>query len=365
MMLCFAALSVLAGEKRDSPPMWTYAGLPRKEEWDMIIDVRSPSEYALDSIPGAVNLPVLSDDERAIVGTSYKESGFEGRRLGARFVAVNLVGIIDAVDLPKDSRILVYCWRGGQRSGSVARVLADIGWHVARLDQGYKGYRARVRHFLYESFPVKFHRLDGPTGSGKGAVLEQISCSVDLEQLANHRGSALGDNFEEDGSVSSQPSQKTFETRLFWALLDRECAIVEAESAKIGRLQVPNGVCAEIANPTLGATRIEVPIEARIRRIREMYKIFENERIDLLRTKLKERLRAPRKWLDLVDEGDFDTLVRTLLTEHYDPQYSRARKRDALTHQGGSTVEKVLALPDLDPETIGLAAIELQKDLSL
>ncbi len=189
--------------------------------WDAIIDARSPSEFAEDHLPGAVNCPVLDDAERALVGTAYKERGsFEAKRLGAPLVAANIARIVSErfADRPRSWRPLVYCWRGGSRSGSLTHVLRQVGWDAVQLDGGYKAFRRQVAADL-ETLPGRFtfRVVCGATGSGKSRLLEALATTpaqvLDLEALAAHRGSVLG---EIPGAP--QPSQKAFETAI-WAAL--------------------------------------------------------------------------------------------------------------------------------------------------
>lgn len=190
---------------------------PDRPRFDAVIDVRSPAEFADDHIPGAVNLPVLSDDERARVGTVYKQvSPFEARKLGAALVSRNVARHLDEffADKPKEYRPLVYCWRGGQRSGSFAIVLSQIGFRATVLAGGYKTYRGEVMDGLRELAPkLRLRVLAGQTGSGKTAVLRALAARgeqvLDLEGLACHRGSLLG---SEPGCP--QPPQRLFESRL-------------------------------------------------------------------------------------------------------------------------------------------------------
>ena len=179
--------------------------------------MRSPSEYTEDHVPGAINYPVLSDSERAIVGTMYKQtSPFAARREGAALVADNLAKILRDprwAELPPDANVLVYCWRGGDRSLSLAHILSRVGWNIFIVDAGYKGYRKSVRQALQEVPDYQFHMIGGPTGSAKGLFLESLESLgaqvLDLEGAVNHKGSVLGESVH-----APQPSQKLFETEI-------------------------------------------------------------------------------------------------------------------------------------------------------
>jgi tRNA 2-selenouridine synthase len=213
--------------------------------YDEIIDVRTPAEFALDHVPGAVNLPVLSNDERAWVGTIYvQDSRMKARRIGAALVACNIAGHLEGAleDRPGSYAPLIYCWRGGQRSLAMATVLAQVGWRPTRLAGGYMTYRRRVTAALYEGgTPLRLIVLDGYTGSAKTELLGRLAAqgvqTLDLEGLAGHRGSLFGAI-----AGQGQPSQKMFESTLL-ADLERldptRPIVVEAESSKIGQLNLP------------------------------------------------------------------------------------------------------------------------------
>ena len=302
--------------------------VPRAEDWDVIADCRTPAEFAEDHIPGAVNTPALTNEERATVGTLYKEDAFLGKRLGAGLVAANIARHFETTfaALPKGSRVLVYCWRGGERSGSLAHVLSRVGWHATVLEGGYKAYRRCVLREL-EAVDRPFHVIDGLTGTGKGRLLDALRAQganvVDLEGLANHYGSLFGES-----PTSPQPSQKGFETRLLHSL--QQCRapgpiFLEAESPNIGRVTLPPAIVSAIRSST--ATRITVPLPMRVKWIRRQYSYFENECIDLLFDKirrLKERVggKTMDRWLQLCAEGDFETFVGEILVQYYDPLYT-------------------------------------------
>ena len=218
------------------------------EKISQIIDARSPSEFAHDRIPGAVNWPVLNDEERALIGTMYKQvNSFEAQKKGAGLVAANIARHIEerVLELPRDWQPLLYCWRGGKRSGSLATILGAIGFRVHLLEGGYKAFRTAIIADIPLSLQnLNFHVVCGPTGSGKTLLLhklkEQGAQVLDLEQIASHRSSVLGKI-----PGTQQPSQKAFETSLWFALNQFDSSkiiYVESESRKIGNLNVPESL---------------------------------------------------------------------------------------------------------------------------
>jgi len=305
-----------------------------RADFDTIIDVRSPAEFAEDHIPGAINLPVLSNEERAQVGTIYvQDDPFKARKIGAALVAKNTAEHLQTAlaDKPGGWRPLVYCWRGGQRSGAFATILQEIGWRVAVLDGGYKSYRRAVQARLYEGEPPwRFVVLDGNTGTGKTELIHRLASrgaqGLDLEGLANHRGSLFGHR------PGGQPSQKAFESALAEALrtLDPEKPVlVEAESSKIGRLMIPPVIWQGME--TAPRVVLTAPLEARAEFLARVYRdIVDDE------DRLIDRIQALspyqsnemiRRWIDLARARDHETLAAELMAEHYDPRYRRERTR--------------------------------------
>ncbi|MEO0830956.1 MAG: tRNA 2-selenouridine(34) synthase MnmH, partial [Pseudomonadota bacterium] len=303
------------------------------QPFDSIIDVRSPSEFAEDHIPGAVNLPVLSDEERAEVGTIYvQDSPFRARKLGAALVARNAACHLEGPLADRDGgwRPLVYCWRGGQRSGSFASILSQIGWRVEVLAGGYQSYRRAVVDMLYAQ-PVR-HRivlLDGHTGTGKTEVLQRIQAMghqvLDLEGLANHRGSVLGP------CEGGQPSQKTFESHIAMVLAETDVDLplfVEAESSKVGERLVPPQLWTAMRRAP--RIRLEAGPDDRAAYLARAYQDLTAEP-DVLMDRLakllpfvgRERL---GEWETLVQRGAFEALARDLIARHYDARYAKSVK---------------------------------------
>ena len=302
-------------------------------EFDAIIDARSPGEFAEDRLPGAISLPVLDDEQRARVGTLYKQvSAFEAKKLGAALVSKNIARHIEThlLDQPRSWRPLVYCWRGGQRSGAFSHILREIGWDAQRLQGGYKAWRRHVIEQLDLLPPsFRFRVVSGATGSGKSRLLEAIAARggqvLHLEELAAHKGSVLGSLPD-----TPQPAQKGFESQLLAALSALDPArpvFVEAESRKIGRLQVPDALLAAIRGAP--GLRIEAPLTARVEFLLRDYDYavadpaWLVERLGHLRGLQSNETLA--RWQTLIAAGAFPVLVEELLTQHYDPLYQRSQ----------------------------------------
>ncbi len=331
--------------------------------YDDILDVRSPAEYADDHLPGAISVPVLNDEERARVGTLYKqESPFAAKKLGAALIARNIAQHLEEkfLDKPKSWRPLVYCWRGGMRSGAMAHILSQVGWRSVQLEGGYKNFRRHVIAGL-ETFPaqLKFRVVSGGTGSGKSRLLqaleEQGAQVLDLEKLAQHRGSLLGRL-----PGQPQPSQKTFETRL-WDVLRKFSAdrpvYVEAESRKVGVLNVP-GVLIERMRGS-ACIRIEAPLDSRVQLLMNDYAHFlESPGLLTERLSLLVNLHGHEvinRWCELALQGEWKLLVSELLEKHYDPAY----KRTSSTTLQQLDKADVLQLSALDSSSISMAAENL------
>ncbi|RVV99565.1 tRNA 2-selenouridine(34) synthase MnmH [Mesobaculum littorinae] len=335
-------------------------------DYDTIIDVRAPSEYAEDRIPGAISLPVLSDAERARVGTIYtQEAPFKARKIGAALVARNAAAHIEGPLADKSGgwRPLVYCWRGGQRSGSFASILSQIGWRVELVDGGYRSYRRAVKTLLYDTpLASRVVLLDGNTGTAKTDVLAALRDRgvqvIDLEGLARHRGSILG-----GWGAEAQPSQKGFESQLAAEVARLDPArpvVIEAESSKIGGLIVPPALWhAMRPAPRLA---IAAPVPARVRYLLDAYAdlIARPDRLALLIEALKPLQGAERvaRWQGLIAVKDFAMLAEELIVHHYDPRYGRQR-------QGGGETGKtqILETPDLHPDDIGRLADRIAEAL--
>ena len=310
--------------------------LARLDEFSTLIDARSESEYALDRLPGAVNWPSLTDAERVVIGTEYgQDSPFLAKKRGAAMVARNIAAHIerDVLDKPRDWRPLIYCWRGGTRSGSLALVLDQIGFRVHRLDGGYQAWRRAVLAALDE-LPARFHYrvVCGSTGSGKSRLLQVLRAQgaqvLDLEALANHRGSVLGLVPGE-----TQPGQKQFDSRVWDALrrFDPERPVyVESESKKVGDVRVPPALIERMrASPCI---RLELALEVRVDLLLNDYDFFVADtgafcdRLDALRSMRGNEV--VEGWQCAARAGRTPEVVRALLVDHYDPIYAQSMKRN-------------------------------------
>ncbi len=334
--------------------------LARLATFDAVIDARSPAEHALDHLPGALNWPVLDDEERRVVGTEYTQlSAFEARKRGAVMAARNIARHLEREGpaLALGWKPLVYCWRGGQRSGSLALVLAQVGFEVHVLEGGYRAFRRRVLADQEDAGAgLDFRVLCGRTGTGKSRLLQALARRgaqvLDLEDLAEHRGSVLGAVPDRP-----QPSQKAFETRLWQALRGFEPGrpvFVESESRTIGRLRLPEALLQRMRGaPCL---RLEMGLAARVRLLREDYAHFVADtaalcaRLDSLREARGHEV--VNGWQELAQAGRTDELVAALLETHYDPVYLRSMARN----YAGFTQAQEVVLEDGSPSALAHAA---------
>jgi len=332
------------------------ANLSQLGEFDEIIDVRTPAEFAEDHIPGAINCPVLSDEERITVGTLYKQaSPFEARKIGAALVAKNIAHHLQTRfhDRPKSWRPLIYCWRGGQRSGAMSIIFAQVGWAAHKLEGGYKTYRRDVLEKL-EALPQSFtfRVICGPTGSGKSRLLDALVASgqqvLDLETLAKHRGSVLGRL-----PGQPQPAQKWFDSALLQALQRLDPArpvYVEAESSKIGTITLPAALVA--AMHASECLLLETPLEIRVAGLLEDYHHYpDNPETLIAHLQSLHRFHGAKQlehWSTLIRAGDFAALVAELLALHYDPSYFRA----TTSHYAQLDKARRVPLTSLSPQAL-------------
>ena len=331
--------------------------------FDTVIDARSPSEYALDHIPGAINCPVLDDDERRIVGTLYKQTGaFEARRIGGAMVAANLARHLREhfSEKPATWKPLVYCWRGGLRSGSMTTWLRMVGWDAQQLAGGYKSYRRHVVEQIAALAPtLNLRVICGATGSAKTRVLQALAAQgaqvLDLEALACHKGSLLGDL-----PGVPQPSQKQFETlieRVISAADPARPLYVEGESARIGRLSVPLPLVERLrASPVI---EVQATPAARLAYLLRDYAYLGDDR-EALAAKmaaLKELQgkETTQRWQGWARTGELSALFAELMTLHYDPHYQRSQER----HFSAWPQRQVVVVDDLSDDAITAIAAGL------
>ena len=327
------------------------------------IDVRSPGEYAEDHLPEAVNLPVLDDAERTLVGTMYvRQSAFDARKVGAAIVARNIADILErhVRAQPRDWTPLVYCWRGGQRSRSLVHVLTEIGFRAVQLDGGYRAWRRHVVMMLaHLPQQFRFRVVCGLTGSGKSRLIEAVAAEggqvLDLERLAKHRGSLLGDL-----PGDPQPTQKSFDSALFAALTAFDATrpvFVESESQRIGRLQVPEELLA--AMRASSCIRLDTPQALRVAMLEADYAHFAGKE-DRLHACLRPLAKlhgkaAVERWTSLARAGASTALTADLLDAHYDPSYERAIRRNFLRYREAL----MLRVDDTSPATFARLARQL------
>lgn len=305
------------------------------KKFDLVIDARSPREFAEDHLPGAINLPVVFDEEYAEVGTTHRTDPMRAYQIG---VAYSLKNIARHLELPffRTSRrmsILVYCFRGGKRSKLWADALETIGYKVERLPAGWKGYRNWVRQTLDEvPKHMQFKVLSGPTGCGKTRLLlalrEAGAQVIDLEALASHRGSIIGAI-----PGRAQPSQKLFDSLLLAEIdpLDLAKPVwIESESKRIGRVQLPAALFHRMHGGRLFA--VETPMPERIAMWRHEYPHFERDPVGLVAqlSHLKGLLSSTtlEKWVSMAERRDIDGLFESIMRDYYDPAYLRSTKKN-------------------------------------
>jgi tRNA 2-selenouridine synthase len=331
-------------------------------QYALVIDARSEREYAEDHLPCAVNLPVVDNEEYAEVGTTHRTDTHRAYLIGVSYALRNISHSIEDLvgRYPKDARMLVYCFRGGKRSKLWFDALSTIGFRVDRLPGGWKAYRAWVRDQLME-LPRKFryHVLCGPTGCGKTRLLSALASVgaqvLDLEDLARHRGSLIGDI-----PGVAQPTQKWFDSQLVERLRRFDPALpiwVESESKKIGAIQVPSALLETMHGARLFS--LSAPMAERVALWREDYGHFERD-LDAMMGRL--RFLRPLiggeefgRWETLVAERRAPELFQRLMEAHYDPAYARSIAKNYPLIDKASQVE----LSRLDRESLLEAARQL------
>ncbi|MFM8864880.1 MAG: tRNA 2-selenouridine(34) synthase MnmH [Limnohabitans sp.] len=338
--------------------------MARYDRFDAVIDARSEGEHAEDHLPDALNWPSLDNAERIRVGTLYKQvSPFEAQKIGAALVAANISRHIQShvLDKPKSWQPLIYCWRGGKRSNSLALILGQIGFKVHLIEGGYKAFRkAVIEDTPHKVAPLTFRVLCGPTGSGKTRLLQALAAQgeqvLDLEALASHRASVLGVI-----PGQPQPTQKAFETHL-WDTLRRldpsRLVYVEAESKKVGNLTIPDSLMAAMRESP--CVRLDLALDHRVQLLMEDYAYFTHdadffcERLGKL-IDLKGRALI-EEWQARVRAGATAEVVAELLDRHYDPGYEASTARNF--RQYPQAIPLPLSGPG--PQAMAQAATELR-----
>ena len=337
--------------------------LNRLGEFSDVIDARSEGEFAEDHLPGAINWPSLNNDERKLVGTEYKQiSAFDAKKRGAALVAKNIARHLerDVIHKPRDWQPLVYCWRGGKRSGSLALILDQIGFNVTLVDGGCKAFRAALVADLPQlAAKFDYRVVCGTTGSGKTRLLQALAAQgaqvLDLEALANHRSSVLGVI-----PGLPQPTQKAYDS-LIWAALKSFDAsrpvYIESESKKVGNVAIPEGlITAMRAAPCL---QLDLSENERVALLLEDYDFFVKD-IEFFCDRLGALTQARGKdvvtdWQTRSRSGDVASVVRELLVNHYDPVYLQSMKRNFAQYSAAT----VIAPADRSVQAMKVLASEL------
>ena len=311
-----------------------------------VIDARSEGEFAEDHLPGAINWPSLNNEERQLVGTEYKQiSAFDAKKRGAALVAKNIARHLerDVIHKPRDWQPLVYCWRGGKRSGSLALILDQIGFNVTLVDGGYKAFRAALVADLSQlAAQFDYRVICGTTGSGKTRLLQALAMQgaqvLDLEALANHRSSVLGVI-----PGKPQPTQKAYDSLIWAALKSLDAArpvYIESESKKVGNVAIPEGlITAMRAAPCL---QLDLSDGERVELLLEDYDFFVKD-IEFFCDRLAALTQARGKdvvadWQARSRGGDVASVVRELLVDHYDPVYLQSMKRNFVQYSGAAKI---------------------------
>jgi len=290
------------------------------------IDVRSPAEFEDDHIPNAVNIPLFNNDERREIGTLYKLAGKNDAIIkGTKFVGDKLPQIIEQILKFKDKNIVVYCARGGMRSGSVVSLIRSLGVNAKRVEKGYKGFRKYITTEL-ETVQIKpkIIILQGMTGTGKTEVIQFIKNSIDLEGLAGHRSSLFG------AIGLKQKTQKKFETQLFSKieeLKNEKYIIIEGESKKIGNLQIPNNIFKQMRASEV--ILLNASIKRRIEiTLKEYTKQLDLNEVKKIVQTLQKRLgKTTNILLEYLEKNKLEEFTEILLKNYYDPLYSHTLEK--------------------------------------
>lgn len=299
------------------------------EKSAILVDVRSPKEFELEPIPGAVNIPILNDEERAAVGTAYKQvSPEEAKRMGMNYISKKLPDMFEQINtLSKQYKKLVfYCARGGMRSSSVVSLFSSLGYRCSKLDGGYKGYRQHVTAEIPElNKGIKYVVLHGRTGIGKTKVLQRLEekgySVLDLEKFADHKGSFYGALCE-----TRVQSQKRFESEVAEHLRDREYDyfLVESESKRIGNVYVPESIFTSMGEGY--HVLLETSLDHRVEIIMDDYAKAPVEEMLACTVKLRRYLKEEDvvRYEDMLKNKNFREFSRAIMDEYYDPLYQKS-----------------------------------------
>lgn len=292
------------------------------------IDVRSQQEYSEGSIPGAVNVPLFDDQERAEIGTIYaQESPKKAMDLGLQIASSKLPSLYKQVEhLAGKGPVMLFCWRGGMRSKSLATVLDLMGLSVYRLNGGYKAYRRTIVDFFAAEFPFQIVVLRGNTGAGKTEILQKLKTDgypvIDLEGLSNNRGSVFGSI-----GLGTQPTQKQFEAMLFEEIKsysDHTYLIVECESKRIGRITVPDSIFSAMQEGT--QVLVYDTLDNRAERLVHEYTQFSlgfDQDLSLALERLKKRLGNTNlnELFEMLENKAYKDFATKIIIEYYDKLY--------------------------------------------
>ncbi len=298
------------------------------DEYDLIIDARSPQEYKNSHLPTAQNLYSLSDFEHNQIGEMYvQESKQDAKVLGASYICQNAAKHLKSINQEYDlgSKIGIYCARGGLRSTSLATILSITGYRVYKINRGYKEYRQHVLNYVENFKHSNFIVLGGNTGCGKSELIQKLTPSIDLEGLANHFGSTFG------LMNGTQPTQKAFENNLAYKLEnidDKSWIFVEGESKRIGTITQP---CL-LYNRIQKGIRVEItaPLEQRVERILKDYINIDDEYFFTSMQTITPYIKKSSK-LDAINsykKGDLSKVAEILLVDYYDKVYRKPKKVD-------------------------------------
>ncbi len=318
----------------------------------LYVDVRSPGEFGDDHIPGAVNLPIFDNDERKEIGTLYKMVGRETAVLRGTEVGGRRIGeIINRISEVKGRDIVIYCARGGMRSGSVASLINSLGIKTLRIRDGYKAYRRYVNERLHAmKLKPEIFILQGLTGAGKTELIQILENSIDIEGMAGHRSSVFG------GIGLEQRTQKSFETQMFHRIIELENSpyvIIEGESRKVGNLHIPDNIFSQMRGGRF--IYIDTPLERRVSIIRKEYARFnEHERVVETVNSLRMKLGNKKcdELIELYNSGMIDQFIEILLLDYYDPLYKHSLEnyeyisevKNINTEDAADAVEKAVKL---------------------